>query len=113
MHSRVEYKRTEGEALVESRSYSIRESDSGHAPYKDLMPEGSDHGILWRLNIYWRFRQAGTSVYTECQAISLSRKPLFGTMAQVNTRARDQLASTLRQTKARALENVRARSEMR
>jgi hypothetical protein len=98
MHSRVEYRQAAGDLLIESRSYMIRESDSGHAPYTDLMPEGSDHGILWRLNSYWRLRQAGTSVYAECQAISLSRRPLFGTFNQVKNRARESLGFTLKKT---------------
>lgn len=104
MHSRVEYRRVNGASLIDSRSYQIRESDSGHAPYTDLMPEGNDHGILWRLNSYWRIQQEGTSVYAECQAISLSRRPLFGTLGQVKNRARDSLGFTLRQTKVRAFE---------
>jgi putative flippase GtrA len=99
MHSRVEFRETESDASIESRSYLIRESNSGHAPYTDLMPAGSDHGILWRLNSYWRLRQTGTSVYAECQAISLSRRPLFGTFGQVKSRAKDSLAFTLRKTK--------------
>ena len=111
MHSRVEYRRVNEDSWIDSKSYLIRESDSGHAPYTDLMPEGNDHGILWRLNSYWRLRQAGTSVYAECQAISLSRRPLFGTLGQVKNRARESLAFTLRRTKARAFENARARSE--
>jgi hypothetical protein len=112
MHSRVEYRRDGADSLIESKSYLIRESASGHAPYTDLMPEGNDHGILWRLNSYWRLRKAGTSVYAECQAISLSRRPLFGTLGQVKNRARDSLAFTLRRTKAAAaFENARARSE--
>jgi len=98
MHSRVNFRQVAGDSLIESRSYMIRESDSGHAPYTDLMPEGSDHGILWRLNSYWRLRQAGTSVYAECQAISLSRRPLFGTLTQVKNRARESLAFTLQKT---------------
>jgi putative flippase GtrA len=98
MHSRVDYRQAGGDSLIESRSYLIRESDSGHAPYTDLMPVGSDHGILWRLNSYWRLRQVETAVYAECQAISLSRKPLFGTFGQVKNRARDSLGLTLRQT---------------
>lgn len=102
MHSRVDFRRVEKDALVESRSYQIRESNSSHAPYTDLLPEGNDHGILWRLNSYWRLRQAGTAVYAECQAISLSRRPLFGTLGQVKNRAKDSLSFTLRQTKARS-----------
>ena len=99
MHSRVEFRHAAGDTLIESRSYLIRESNSGHAPYTDLMPEGSDHGILWRLNSYWRLRQEGTSVYAECQAISLSRRPLFGTFGQVKSRAKESLSFTLRKTK--------------
>jgi len=102
MHSKVEYREARGDSLIESRSYLIRESDSGHAPYTDLMPEGSDHGILWRLNSYWRLRQLGASVYAECQVISLSRKPLFGTFGQVKNRARDSLGFTLRKTRKEA-----------
>ncbi|MGA3188240.1 MAG: GtrA family protein [Bryobacteraceae bacterium] len=102
MHSKVEYRHEQGDTLVQSRSYLIRESDSGHAPYTDLMPEGNDHGILWRLNSYWRLRQMGTSVYAECQAISLSRRPLFGTVGQVKSRAKESLGFTLRQTKKEA-----------
>jgi putative flippase GtrA len=114
MHSRVEYRREpQGDSVIESRSYLIRESDSGHAPYTDLMPEGNDHGILWRLNSYWRLRQMGPSVYAECQAISLSRRPLFGTTGQVKSRARESLGFTLRKTRAQATAsgNARARSE--
>jgi hypothetical protein len=103
IRSRVAYHASEGYALIDSRSYSIRESDSGHAPYTDLLPEGQDHGILWRLNSYWRLHQTGDSVYAECQVISLSRKPLFGMRDQVKGRARDSLESTLKQTRERAL----------
>ena len=91
------------DALIDSRSYSIRESGKGHAPYTDLLPEGKDHGILWRLNSYWRLRQIGSSVYAECQVISLSRKPLPGTHGLVKRRAKGSLAATLRQTRNRAL----------
>ena len=87
---------------VDSRSYSIRESNSGKPPYNDLLPEGNDHGILWRLNSYWRLRQAGPDVQAECEVISLSRKPLFGMGTLVKTRARDSLAATLKQTRDRA-----------
>ena len=101
--SHVTFSESGGAVLVDSRSYRIRESDSGHAPYTDLLPEGQDHGILWRLNSYWRLRQMGPDVYAECQVISLSRKPLFGMRDQIKSRARDSLAATLRGTRARAM----------
>lgn len=106
MHSRVEYRVKGPDTLVDSRSYSIRESDSGKAPFTDLLPEGEDHGIAWRLNSYWRLRQVGDSVYAECQVISLSRKPLPGMRDQIKSRARASLTATLRAT-ARAAQSKR------
>ena len=101
IRSRVEFRTVNGEARIDSRSYSIRESNSGKPPYQDLLPEGNDHGIVWRLNSYWRLRQTGTSVYAECQVISLSRKPLLGMHDLMKSRARDSLEATLQQTLAR------------
>ena len=98
MHFRVQFRQAGDFQFAESRSSLIRESEGGHAPYTDLLPEGKDHGILWRLNTYWRLKQAGTSTYAECQVISLSRKPLFGTTGHVKARARASLRSTLTAT---------------
>ena len=105
VHSYVAFQSSGAEVLVDSRSYSIRESDSAHPPYTDLLPEGADHGILWRLNSYWRLRQSGTSVYAECRVISLSRKPLFGTLGRVKKLAADSLRGTLRKTRNEAAPN--------
>jgi hypothetical protein len=85
--------------LVNSPSYQIRESNSGHAPYTDLLREGNDHGIAWRLNTYWRIRDVDGAAYAECQVISLSRKPLFGTTGHIKVRARESLESTMRHTR--------------
>jgi hypothetical protein len=101
VRSRVQFKRAGGDSLVESRSYLVRESNSAKAPYTDLLPEGHDHGILWRLNSYWRLRQLGTSVYAECQVISLSRKPLPGMHELIKNRAKDSLSATLQKTRNR------------
>jgi hypothetical protein len=98
MHFRVRFQQAGDFRVAESRAYLIREGDSGHAPYTDLLPEGSDHGILWRLNTYWRLKKDGTSTYAECQVISRSRKPLLGTTGHVKSRARDSLKSTLTAT---------------
>ncbi len=100
LRSHVTFRKADGEARVDSRSYQIRESNRGKAPYTDLLPEGNDHGIVWRLNSYWRLRQMGTSVYAECRVISLSRKPLPGTRDLVKSRARESLETTLMQTRA-------------
>jgi putative flippase GtrA len=103
IRSHVTFRNAGNEGRVESRSYLIRESDSGKAPFLDLLPEGNDHGIAWRLNSYWRLRQTGDAVYAECQVISLSRKPLFGMHDQVKSRARNSLRDTLLETRDRAL----------
>lgn len=34
---------------------------------------GSDHGLLWRMNTYWRFEQAEDGVFLECEVVSLTR----------------------------------------
>jgi hypothetical protein len=60
---------------------------------------GDDHGFLWRLNSYWKYRQAGTGVLVELESISLSRsipaiiRPLA--MPVVHQIARESLARTL------------------
>jgi hypothetical protein len=43
-----------------------------------IRQDGNDQGFLWRLNSYWRFRQADGGVYVQCRAISLSRSLPFG-----------------------------------
>jgi hypothetical protein len=103
IRSRVTFQSAANEARVDSRSYLIRESDSGKPPYTDLLPEGNDHGIVWRLNSYWRIVPSGDGVYAECQVISLSRKPLFGMRDQIKNRARNSLRDTLVETRARVL----------
>lgn len=99
MRCHVSAREAGGFTLIESRTYRIRESASGRPPYTDLLPEGRDHGIVWRLNVYWRLRQMGPAVYAECQAISLSRKPLIGMRDLIQSRARESLSSTLRHTR--------------
>ena len=100
LRSRVSFRNLGAEARIDSRSYLIRESNSGKPPYTDLLREGNDHGILWRLNSYWRLRQMGSSVYAELRVISLSRKPLAGTRDLVKSRARESLEFTLMKTRS-------------
>jgi hypothetical protein len=87
-----------------SRSTSIVEIEHAGGPRERAMPEGRDHGFLWRLNSWWRFHQADGGVYVECEAISLSRSipaalryliaPMVGGLP------REMLAATLRATAA-------------
>jgi len=60
-------------ATSESHSTRISEvEDAGTAREHDR-PVGDDHGFLWRLDSYWRFREADGGVYVQCRAISLTR----------------------------------------
>jgi hypothetical protein len=38
-----------------------------------VLPVGTGHGFLWRLNAYWVLEQRPEGVYIECRAISMSR----------------------------------------
>ena len=40
---------------------------------------GDDHGFLWRWNSYWRYEQVAAGVIAECESITLSRTPPWGT----------------------------------
>jgi hypothetical protein len=40
---------------------------------------GDDNGFLWRWNSYWRYEQVPAGVIAECESITLSRTPPFGT----------------------------------
>jgi putative flippase GtrA len=42
-------------------------------PGERLMPEGNDHGFLWRLNAYWRYTAVDGGVLVECESLALSR----------------------------------------
>jgi len=48
-------------------------------------------------------RQTGSSVYAELRVISLSRKPWLGLHDRIKVKARDSLATTLRQTQIRVV----------
>jgi hypothetical protein len=70
--------------LDATRAYSISRTtrivEVSHAgePTESSLPEGNDHGFLWRLNSYWRFAETPRGVYVQCEAISLSRDIPFG-----------------------------------
>lgn len=51
-----------------SRSTRIAEEENGV-----LLPEGTGHGFLWRLNAYWLIEPQADGVYIECRAMSMSR----------------------------------------
>ena len=53
-----------GPALATARSVATRIEELG----------GDDHGFLWRLNSYWRYRQTRDGVVVELESLTLSRR---------------------------------------
>jgi hypothetical protein len=92
-----------------SRTTRVVEVAHPEASDEYTMPEGNDHGFLWRLNSYWRFYETTRGVYVQCEAISLSRDVppglnfLIGHF--VEGIARDSLEFTLRSTRTAALDS--------
>lgn len=86
---------------VLSRSTKVAEIDGGK-----VLPVGTGHGYLWRLNAYWLLEQRPEGVYLECRAISMSRDiPLglaWAIKPMITSLPRDSLQQTLDAT-ARAL----------
>jgi hypothetical protein len=86
---------------VLSRSTKVAEIDGGQ-----VLPVGTGHGYLWRLNAYWLLEQRPQGVYLECRAISMSRDiPLglaWAIKPMIISLPRDSLQQTLDAT-ARAL----------
>lgn len=77
-----------------SRSTKVAEIDGGQ-----VLPVGTGHGYLWRLNAYWLLEQRPQGVYLECRAISMSRDiPLglaWAIKPMITTLPRDSLQQTL------------------
>ncbi len=98
----VEYRcLSEGRWAMLSHSTKVAEVEDGV-----LLPVGTGHGFLWRLNAYWILEQRPEGVYIECRAISMSRDvpaglgwALKGVVARL---PRESLRDTLEST-ARAL----------
>jgi putative flippase GtrA len=76
--------------LATSRSVATKIVETG----------GEDHGFLWRLNSYWRYRQVKGGVQVDVVSLSLSRRvpslaaPIVGPL--VNRIARESMMRTLK-----------------
>jgi hypothetical protein len=57
-----------------SRSTRVSEIENPGGPNEQALPQGHDHGYMWRLNSDWAFEQAGEGVLVQCEAISLTRE---------------------------------------
>jgi putative flippase GtrA len=102
----VRYTRVSSDrATSDSRSTKIVEIENARTPQERALPEGDDHGYLWRLNSYWRYQQVDGGVLVEVESLTLSRDlpALVGPLVRpiVNSTARESIARTLTSLRAR------------
>jgi putative flippase GtrA len=102
----VEYVRLSPDrAMSNSISTKIVEIENAGTPRERAMPEGDDHGYMWRLNSYWRYKQLPDGVLVEVESLTLSRDlpPIIGPLIRpiVNSTARESMTRTLASVRAR------------
>lgn len=93
---RVQFDHT-SPSLATSRSVATRIVEAG----------GEDHGFLWRLNSYWRYRQVGDSVQVDVLSVSLSR----GMPALIKPVAAPIVSRVARESMVRTLDAVKRAGE--
>ena len=72
------YSISEKKAQLFSRSIKINEVENYGEKNEKLLPEGEDHGFLWKMNAYWNLEENSKGVLVECRSITLSRDIPFG-----------------------------------
>jgi hypothetical protein len=102
----VDYKRLAPDrAFSNSISTRIVEIENAGTPQERAMPEGDDHGYMWKLNSYWRYKQLPDGVLVEVESLTLSRDlpPIIGPLVRpiVNSTARESMTRTLASVRAR------------
>ena len=102
----VDYQRlTPDRALSNSNSTKVVEIENAGTPRERALPEGNDHGYMWKLNSYWRYKQVDDGVLVEIESLTLSRE----LPAIIGPLIRPIVTSTARESMTRTLASVRAR----
>jgi len=102
----VDYQRlTPDRALSNSISTKVVEIENAGTPRERALPEGNDHGYMWKLNSYWRYKQVDDGVLVEIESLTLSRE----LPAIIGPLIRPIVTSTARDSMTRTLASVRAR----
>jgi hypothetical protein len=102
----VDYKRLSPDrALSNSISTKVVEIENAGTPRERALPEGNDHGYMWKLNSYWRYKQVDDGVLVEIESLTLSRE----LPAIIGPLIRPIVTSTARESMTRTLASVRAR----
>ncbi|MEO7156371.1 MAG: GtrA family protein [Vicinamibacterales bacterium] len=102
----VEYRRLPPDrAFSNSISTKVVEIENAGTPNERALPEGDDHGYMWRLNSYWRYKQVDGGVLVEIESLTLSRSlpAIIGPLIRpiVNSTARESMSRTLASVRAR------------
>lgn len=102
----VDYKRlAHDRALSNSISTKVVEIEYAGTPRERALPEGNDHGYMWKLNSYWRYKQMDGGVLVEIESLTLSRD----LPAIIGPLIRPIVTSTARESMTRTLASVRDR----
>jgi putative flippase GtrA len=83
----------------------IVEVENAGTSSEQTLPQGNDHGYLWRLNSYWRYLQVPEGVVVELESLTLSRDIPFVFRPFV----RPLVDRVARESIRRTLESLRAR----
>jgi putative flippase GtrA len=102
----VEYKRIgANRAYSNSISTKVVEIENAGTPRERALPEGDDHGYMWRLNSYWRYQEVDGGVLVEVESLTLSRDlpAIIGPLIRpiVNSTAKESMSRTLASVRAR------------
>jgi len=102
----VEYKKLGTDrAYSNSISTKVVEIENAGTKSERALPEGNDHGYMWRLNSYWRYQQLDDGVLVEVESLTLSRDlpSIIGPLIRpiVNSTARESMSRTLASVRAR------------
>jgi putative flippase GtrA len=102
----VEYKKISPDrAYSNSISTKIVEIENAGTKAERALPEGNDHGYMWRLNSYWRYKQVDDGVLVEVESLTLSRDlpAIIGPLIRpiVNSTAKESMSRTLASVRAR------------
>ncbi|HEX8031496.1 MAG TPA: GtrA family protein [Vicinamibacterales bacterium] len=92
-------------AFSNSISTKVVEIENAGTPNERALPEGNDHGYMWKLNSYWRYKQLDGGVLVEVESLTLSRDlpAIIGPLIRpiVNSTARESMTRTLASVRAR------------
>ena len=94
-----------GRASSKSISTRIVEVENAGTPQERTLPEGNDHGYVWRMYSYWRYEQLADGVVIEVESLTLSRTlpPIIGALMKpiITHIARETLDRTLTSIRGR------------